>query len=1438
MTRTRGHIRHVGPLGAILLLLLMALPMWLSAAPRAAAQSSLPTNVTGSWAAVASLPNTSPRYDPVAATEGKDGRIYTVGTLVVNGAYQAQLASYTPASDSWTLLPPLPTDRDRLALATGADGRIYAIGGESGDVILNTVEVYNPTSQVWTTAAPLPTARWQLAAATDSAGRIYAIGGCPALNPCGDDTIVERYDPATNTWSTLPKLLNGRSSLAAATGPDGRVYAVGGWHNNNSVNWVEAFTPATGAWAVASPLPNPRTSVGATFGTDGRMYAVGGTPYSDSTTEVDVYTPSGDSWGVAPPLPQSRLGAAVAADANGHIYAMGGINQQGKTTVLSTAVALTVTGTTTAGSPACRVASGIPLPATGAWAERSPLCLARSQVGAAAGPGPDGATRIYAFGGNEVDQPFAPNRAEAYDPRSDAWTELPSMPISFAAVWAAAGADGRIYAFGGTFTGGYSVLAYDPKGRTWATAPGMPGAVAYNGAVARADGRIYAVGSATGNTNAYMFGLFDPSASAWTALAPLPFYNGTALAVGGDGRVYLTGFGGIVEVYDPGSNAWSGGPLLHTFRGGSAATAGADGRVYVLGGAEEIQGTLASGEAYTPGASGWSAISPMPTARGSFGAATDSNGRIYAIGGSNASGGLLATVEVYTPAPATALEPSTAGVWTTGAQMPTYRMRFAVTTGADGRVYALGGETYDPSSSTYLYQATAEAYDASANAWIALPPMPTARAGLAAVPGTDGRVYAIGGYSFSWSTGSQYYRNVEAFDPRTSTWATLAPLPATALSIAATQGADGMIYVIGYAYGSGWLAAYSPATNAWTQLGAVPRAREGSSAVLGPDGRIYAIGGDIIDSRTRAVGEVDAYDPRNRSWSTVAPLLLARANPGVALGVGTGGKRIYVIGGGIGTVEFGDLAPSYSVETYDSTANAWTEAASVPIRRTGATAATLPDGRIVSMGGLAAATEADTFTPPGWQRPPPPAPLAARYASMPPTAWSAGQTQTYQVTVTNTGSQTWNATGANPVHLGIHFVNASGGWLTDQRFVLPADVASGASATLTVSVTAPSAAGGATLTAQMVKELVAWFPQTQQTAVSVAVAAPPLAATYTSTPPTTWTAGQAQTYQIMVTNTGSQSWNAAGSNPVHLGVHFVNASGGWLSDQRFILPNDVAPGASVTIAAAVTAPSITGGETLTAQLVKEMVAWFPQSQQTSVTVSNPLTALAASYASTPPTAWTAGQSQTYQVSVTNTGSQPWNASGTNPVHLGVHFVNAAGGWLTDQRFTLPNDVAAGASATLTVNVTGPSAAGSLTLTAQMVKELVAWFPQTEQTSVTVSAPAGPALAASYSSSPPTTWTAGQTQTYQITITNSGSQTWNASGANPVHLGIHFVNASGTWLTDQRFVLPGDVAPGASATLTVSVTAPSAAGSYTLTAQMVKEMVAWFPQSQQTAVSVQ
>jgi hypothetical protein len=98
--------------------------------------------------------------------------------------------------------------------ATDSSGNIYAIGGYSGGVGINTVEKYNPATNTWTTVAPMPTARAGLAAAVDSSGNIYAIGGTNGGSP---QNTVEKYNPSTNTWSSAAPMSTARMYLAAGS---------------------------------------------------------------------------------------------------------------------------------------------------------------------------------------------------------------------------------------------------------------------------------------------------------------------------------------------------------------------------------------------------------------------------------------------------------------------------------------------------------------------------------------------------------------------------------------------------------------------------------------------------------------------------------------------------------------------------------------------------------------------------------------------------------------------------------------------------------------------------------------------------------------------------------------------------------------------------------------------------------------------------------------------------------------------------------------------------------------------------------------------------------------------------------------------------------------------------------------------------------------------
>jgi len=292
------------------------------------------------------------------------------------------------------------------------------------------------------------------------------------------------------------------------------------------------------------------------------------------------------------------------------------------------------------------------------------------------------------------------------------------------------------------------------------------------------------------------------AASPWTPLAPVPQpRQAPAAAAGNDGRLYLmggtAGYTGPpsdvlgvetprVDAYDPRANSWSAAAPLAVPRASFAAVTGHDGRIYAAGGYTNGAVRLNNLDAFDAKANAWQSLAPMPTARNGAAAAVGPDGRIYVMGGcsfdvSN-SCNVLQTVEIYSPV---------SNSWSAGAPMPTARASLAAGVGADGRIYAIGGENESLQSLNVV-----EAYDPASNSWSPAPPMPTARSLLAGATGPDGRIYAIGGNnSGAGALTGALYGKIEIFDAKAQSWMVGKPMPQTAHSLAATAGPDGRIYV-------------------------------------------------------------------------------------------------------------------------------------------------------------------------------------------------------------------------------------------------------------------------------------------------------------------------------------------------------------------------------------------------------------------------------------------------------------------------------------------------------------------------------------------------------------------------------------------------------------------------------------------------------------------
>jgi N-acetylneuraminic acid mutarotase len=224
----------------------------------------------------------------------------------------------------------MPTARSALGTAV-LDGKIYAIGGLVNEqAVLSVVEVYDPATDTWETKTPMATARCVMDCAVVE-GKIYVIGGSATAGSSILSTL-EVYDPATDTWETKTPLPAPRSD-AAVEAVNGKIYVIGG-SKRTSTYWaglktVEEYDPVTDTWSTKSEMPTARWSLG-TCVIDGKIYTVGGNiQYPNIASAVEVYDPAMDTWDTSKaPMPTSRYSLSTCFF-NGKIYAFGGWKASG-----------------------------------------------------------------------------------------------------------------------------------------------------------------------------------------------------------------------------------------------------------------------------------------------------------------------------------------------------------------------------------------------------------------------------------------------------------------------------------------------------------------------------------------------------------------------------------------------------------------------------------------------------------------------------------------------------------------------------------------------------------------------------------------------------------------------------------------------------------------------------------------------------------------------------------------------------------------------------------------------------------------------------------------------------------------------------------------------------------------------------------------------------
>ncbi|KAM4602976.1 kelch repeat and BTB domain-containing protein 13 [Polymixia lowei] len=120
---------------------------------------------------------------------------------------------------------------------------------------------------------------------------LYIVGGVHDVSKKVVDTGF-RYNPASNTWSTIPSPQQPRYNLTLV-GHEGCLYALGGEYNRKAMSSVERYRVSNGMWSFASHLPCPASSVASAKAMNRIFICLW---KAKGATDIHEYVPEKDQW--------------------------------------------------------------------------------------------------------------------------------------------------------------------------------------------------------------------------------------------------------------------------------------------------------------------------------------------------------------------------------------------------------------------------------------------------------------------------------------------------------------------------------------------------------------------------------------------------------------------------------------------------------------------------------------------------------------------------------------------------------------------------------------------------------------------------------------------------------------------------------------------------------------------------------------------------------------------------------------------------------------------------------------------------------------------------------------------------------------------------------------------------------------------------------------
>jgi N-acetylneuraminic acid mutarotase len=256
----------------------------------------------------------------------KTAFLLLVSLLFIGATSQMKAQNPAVTHNTWTSGTAMLTPRVGAAFGV-IKGNIYVVTGATTSEIVTNNEIYSIAKNKWTTGAPIPTARYVPASAVVE-NILYVIGGCNSscASGGGATTVVEAYDPASNSWSEKAPLPVAIDSVYAVASKN-IIYVAGGYvQGSGRVPTLYSYNPATDEWKQEASMKVARSNPAT--GSLGGIIVAGGLGNSGVTNDTEVYNTTKNTWTTLAAMP-TALNASCFGTISGKFYVASGTDNSG-----------------------------------------------------------------------------------------------------------------------------------------------------------------------------------------------------------------------------------------------------------------------------------------------------------------------------------------------------------------------------------------------------------------------------------------------------------------------------------------------------------------------------------------------------------------------------------------------------------------------------------------------------------------------------------------------------------------------------------------------------------------------------------------------------------------------------------------------------------------------------------------------------------------------------------------------------------------------------------------------------------------------------------------------------------------------------------------------------------------------------------------------------